>query len=108
MLETLRTLTADMWSAPMEKFMPMVYNADEILPLISENCKSFGTNNGQELLIYDDQNKVKYSCSMTEIFGELVLENVYSADGKIYEYDFDKIYDELRTEAVWQIQHKEV
>lgn len=63
----------------------------------------FGTLNGQELLIYeidpaDNRKHIKYSCSITHIYGKLVLQNVYSADGKLYEYDFDRIYDELSKE----------
>lgn len=99
MLEMLFELTKDMWYEPMEKFVDIVYNAAEIIPLIdTENCVEFGTNNSQTLLIYDivdNRKHIKYSCSITHIFDKLVIQNVYSKDGKIYEYDFDKIYDEL-------------
>lgn len=103
MLELLRALTANMWFEPMENFEQLVYNAAEILPVIeAEKCVEFGTNNGQELLIYeidpaDNRKRIKYSCSITHIFGKLILQNVYSRDGKLYEYDFDKVYDELKS-----------
>lgn len=104
MLEMLRELTASMWFEPMQNFAQLVYNAAEILPVIeAEKCVEFGTINGQELLIYeidpaDNRKRIKYSCSITHIYGKLVLQNVYSADGELYEYDFDRIYDELSKE----------
>lgn len=107
MLEMLMQLTSNMWFMPMEKFSEVVYNAAEILPVIdAENCVEFGTTNGQELLIYtmhDDGKHIEYSCSIKEMFGKIVLENCYSKDGNLYEYDFDEIWDELSGENGWAI-----
>ena len=99
MIGMLNELTKGMWFEPMSKFSQIVYNADEIIPLIDyDDCVEFGTNNGQELLIFDEVNgrkHIRYSCSMTTIFDELVLQNVWDKNGQVYEYDFDAIYDEL-------------
>lgn len=99
MLNNLYELTKGMWFEPMDKFSDVVYNADEIIPVIDyDECVEFGTNNGQELLIYDEVNgrkHIRYSCSMTTIFDELVLTNVWDKSGQLYECDYDAIYDEL-------------
>lgn len=99
MIGMLNELTKGMWFEPMSKFSQIVYNADEIIPLIDyDDCVEFGTNNGQELLIYDEVNgrkHIRYSCSMTTIFNELVLTDVWDNNGQVYECDYDAIYDEL-------------
>ena len=99
MVNMLYDLTQNMWFEPMNKFSDIVYNADEIIPVIDfDDCVEFGTNNGQELLIYDEVNgrkHIKYSCSMTTIFDELVITDVWDENGQVYECDYDAIYDEL-------------
>ena len=99
MVNMLYDLTQSMWFEPIDKFSEVVYNADEIIPVIDlDDCVEFGTNNGQELLIYDEVNgrkHIKYSCSMTTIFDELVITDVWDKNGQVYECDYDAIYDEL-------------
>ena len=98
-VNNLVSLTKGMWFEPMSKFKSIVYNADEIIPKIDFNsCVEFGTNNGQELIIYDKQDgrkHIRYSCSMTTMFDELVITDVWDKSGCVYECDWDAIFDEL-------------
>lgn len=104
-VDNLLYLTHNMWFEPMSKFSQTIYNADEIIPLIDfEECVEFGTLNGQELLIYDmhgDRKHIKYSCSMTIMFDEIVLTDVWDENGQIYACDWDAIWDELAEKNNW-------
>ena len=100
MLEMLKELTKGMWFSGMENFSEYVYNAEEITSHINmENCVEFGTYNGQELLIYSDDGdgkRVHYSCTITEHWGKIVLENAYDKTGKVYQADVDAIEEHIR------------
>lgn len=100
MLEMLKELTKGTWFSGMENFSEYVYNAEEIKAHINmENCIEFGTYNGQELLIYADDGdgkRVRYSCTMTAMYGKVVLENAYDKTGKVYQADVDAIEEQIR------------
>ena len=104
-VDNLLYLTHNMWFEPMSKFSQIIYNADEIIPLIDfEECVEFGTLNGQELLIYDmhgDRKHIKYSCSMTTMFDQIVLTDVWDENGQVYACDWDAIWDELAEKNNW-------
>jgi hypothetical protein len=99
LLQNIVEVTKGTWFAPMSDFSKIVYNADEIIPVIDfDACIEFGTFNGQELLIYDEvdgRRHIRYSCSMTTMFDKLVLTDVWDSTGKIYECDWDAIWNEL-------------
>ena len=104
-VDNLLYLTHNMWFEPMSKFSQTIYNADEIIPLIDfDECVEFGTLNGQTLLIYDmhgDRKHIKYSCSMTTMFDQIVLTDVWDENGQIYACDWDAIWDELAKKNNW-------
>ena len=43
----------------------------------------------------DGRKHIKYSCMFTKIYDEIVIQNVYSNNGKEFEYDFSKTFDEI-------------
>ena len=92
-------LTKGTWFAPMSEFSDIVYNADEIIPVIDyDSCVEFGTFNGQELLIYDivdGRKHIRYSCSMKTIFDKLILTDVWDSTGIIYKCDYDSLWNNL-------------
>lgn len=104
-VNNLLSLAHGMWFEPMDKFSQVIYNADEIIPLIDfDQCVEFGTLNGQELLIYDmhgDRKHIRYSCSMTTMFDEIVLTDVWDENGQVYACDYDAIWDELAEKNNW-------
>ena len=106
MVSMLNELTKGWWFYPINKFQSVVYNAEDMLRYIDiSDCVEFGTTNGQEVLIYDlsedGRKHIKYSCSMTTVFNEVVLENAYSDAGLEYEADMDAIWDELSAKNNW-------
>lgn len=109
-VNNLVSLTKGMWFEPMNKFKSVVYNADEIIPKIDfDSCVEFGTNNGQELIIYDKQDgrkHIRYSCSMTTMFDKLVITDVWDKSGCVYECDWDVIYDELAKKNSYKINER--
>ena len=53
-VDNLMYLTQNMWFEPIDMFPDVIYNGDEIMNVVDlSDCVEFGTNNGQELLIYD-------------------------------------------------------
>ena len=95
MLNMLLSLTKNMWFKPMSEFDSSFYNADEIKQAITlENCIEFGTNNGQELLIYalDESNSkyIKYSCCYTTLYDIPFITDIFSKEGKHYTLDRDR------------------
>lgn len=99
MLQMLTELTKGWFFEPMEKFKNFFFNGEEVARLIDlDGCVEFGSTNGQTFIIYDTVRNLKhirYECYFTTVFDIPVIENVYSENGKLYEYDFDKCYDEL-------------
>ena len=93
MLNTLMELCANMWRKPINEFGDTIYNASEI-PIF--NCDSFGSNNGQELLMYCDR-QIICSCSTTVFYGQLVITHVYTNNGLVYKADVDRIYNEIKS-----------
>ena len=93
MINTLMELCANMWRKPINEFGDTIYNASEIPTF---NCDSFGSNNGQELLMYCGS-QIICSCSTTTSFGQLVITHVYSKDGLVYKADVDRIYNEIKS-----------
>ena len=94
MLNMLLSLTKNMWFKPMSEFDSSFYNAEEIKQAITlENCIEFGTNNGQELLIYalDESNSkyIKYSCCYTTLYDIPFITDIFSKEGKHYTLDRD-------------------
>lgn len=103
MLQMLAELTKGWFFEPMEKFKDFFYNGEEVAKLIElGGCVEFGSTNGQTFTIYDtveNRKHIRYECCFTTIFDIPVIQNVYGDNGKLYEYDFDKCYDELEAVA---------
>lgn len=101
MLNMLRSLTSNMWFMPMEKFNEYFYNGAEISEAVNlSGCVEFGTNNGQEILIYDlmeGQKHIRYSCSYTEIYKHPVITHMFNKDGKVYEYAYNRIAHDIES-----------
>ena len=105
-VDNLLYLTQNMWFEPIDKFSDVIYNGAEIMNSVDlSDCVEFGTNNGQEILIYDTtsdgRKHIKYSCSTTTMFDELVITDVWDDSGCVYECDWDAIWDELAAINNW-------
>lgn len=105
-VDNLMYLTQNMWFEPIDMFADVIYNGDEIMNVADlSDCVEFGTNNGQELLIYDTtsdgRKHIKYSGSLTTVFDELIVTHLFSKSGKVYEADYDAIWDELAAVNNW-------
>ena len=98
MLQMLAELTKGWFFMHMSEFEDYFLNGAEVLKAIDANgCVEFGTDNGQEILIYDLANDgrkhIRYSCSFTELFNFPIIENAYSKQGNEYTgFNYDKWY----------------
>ena len=100
MFELLTALSVIAFSLPMENFAEFFYNGTAILKTgILIGCIEFGTNNGQEILIYeiaeDGRKRTRFSCSYAEIYGQKIITHIYGKSGLVYQSDYNTMCKEI-------------
>lgn len=104
MLEMLLNLTENQCTCKPEQLAEVIYNGAEVAEAIDlSDCVEVFKANSQEILIYgigeDSRKYVKYSCSVTEIYDQLVISSVWGRDEEVYHYDYDKIYNSMQNDG---------
>ena len=100
-LDLLVGLTEGMFSYPMEKFSEFFYNGHEVEETVNlTDCTKFANYHTafQTVEIYRD-NKIVYSCSVTKIYDIPIITHVFAHDGKIYEVNYNRLYEEMSNNA---------
>ena len=92
-------LTKGSFFYKIENLKDIVANTEDFIDCLDlTDCVGFGTHNGQEMLIYntnEGRRHIKYSAMFTRFFGKIVLQNIYSDAGKVFEFDFSKTFDRM-------------
>lgn len=97
--DNLVSLTDTWFFYKIEQLKNVIANYDDFIGSIDvSDCIEFGTYNGQEILIYNEvsgRKHIKYSAMFTRFFDMIVIQNIYSEAGKVFEFDFDSTFDKI-------------